>query len=107
VTTTRSLVPALIDCLFEVGPFGFRGPAGPHIPDHLAAWDGDIRTTQVIAPGYACGSNVLLTLAMQSLGVDYLYITSANRSRHQTGAEDELRPGARAQSNPSASAACL
>ncbi len=26
---------------------------------------------------------------MELLGTDYLYITSANRSRHQTGAEDE------------------
>src|SRR5690348_1937034 len=60
VTTTRALVPrlfdwsqlppelpratvnALIDRLFDFGPFGFRGPAGDHIPDHLAAYDGDI-----------------------------------------------------------------
>lgn len=107
VTTTRELVPALfdwsqlpdgltrptvqriIDRLFDLGPFGFRGPAGSHIPDHLAAFDGPYRTTQVIAPGYACASNALLDRATRLLGVDLLYITSANRSRHQTGAEDE------------------
>jgi hypothetical protein len=82
-------VQALIDRLFEMGPFGFRGPAGAHIPDHLAAFDGPFRTTQVIAPGYACASNVLLGRAMDLLDVEFLYITSANRSRHQTGAEDE------------------
>jgi hypothetical protein len=107
VTTTRSMVPRLfdwdrlpeslsratveqlIDRLFGIGPFGFRGPAGGHIPDHLAAFDGDIRTTQVIAPGYACPSNALLEWAMDLLDVEFLYITSANRSRHLTGAEDE------------------
>lgn len=107
VTTTRTMVPrlfdwsrlpdglsrmtvnALIDRLFSIGPFGFRGPAAAHIPDHLAAYDGDIRTTQVIAPGYRCPSNTLLQRAMELLDVDYLYITSANRSRHVTGAEDE------------------
>jgi hypothetical protein len=107
VTTTRKLVPhlfdwsrlpeglsrgdvnTLMDRLFGLGPFGFRGPAAAHIPDHLAAYDGDIRTTQVIAPGYMCPSNRILHRAMDRLGVDYLYITSANRSRHVTGAEDE------------------
>src|SRR5947208_2076107 len=85
LTTTRELVPGLfdwsqlpdglsrhtvtgiIDRLFEMGPFGFRGPAGVHIPHHLAALDGDIRTTQVIAPGYACQSNTLLDRAMELL----------------------------------------
>jgi hypothetical protein len=59
LTTTRELVPALLDWsrlpdglsrevvtaivnrLFQMGPFGFRGPAGAHIPDHLVAYDGD------------------------------------------------------------------
>lgn len=107
ITTTRELVPllfdwsqlpeglshstvnALMDRLFGLGPFGFRGPAASHIPDHLAALDGEIRTTQVIAPGYWCSSNQLLARAMQILDVGFLYITSANRSRHLTGAEDE------------------
>ena len=86
---SRGTVDALIDRLFSIGPFGFRGPAAAHVPDHLAAYDGDIRTTQVIAPGYECPSNGLLRRAMDLLGVEYLYITSANRSRHVTGADDE------------------
>src|SRR5215468_7350163 len=85
----RGIVTELIDRLYSLGPFGFRGPAAAHIPDHLAAYDGDIRTTQVIAPGYMCPSNRMLQRAMERLGVEYLYITSANRSRHVTGAEDE------------------
>jgi hypothetical protein len=85
----RATVTALIDRLFEFGPFGFRGPAAARVPDHLAAWDGPIRTTQVIAPGYRCRSNLLLDRAMHVLRTDWLYVTSANRSRHQTGAEDE------------------
>ena len=107
LTTTRRLVPrlfdwsrlpdglaretvmAIMDRLFGLGPFGFRGPAGAHIPAHLAAFDGDARTTQVIAPGYACPSNAWLGHSMDLLGVEFLYITSANRSRHQTGADDE------------------
>ncbi|MBV9358584.1 MAG: hypothetical protein JO023_23990 [Chloroflexi bacterium] len=86
---SRSTVTALIDRLFDLGPFGFRGPANRLIPDHLAADDGGTRTTQVIAPGYGCRSNALLARALELLGSQYLYITSANRSRHQTGAEDE------------------
>jgi hypothetical protein len=86
---TRETVTAIMDRLFGMGPFGFRGPAAPHIPDHLAALDGSQRTTQVIAPGYACASNRFLERAMDLLGVEFLYITSANRSRHLTGADDE------------------
>jgi hypothetical protein len=86
---TRQTVTAIMNRLFGMGPFGFRGPAGAHIPDHLAAMDGPHRTTQVIAPGYACASNGLLERAMELLDVEFLYITSANRSRHLTGADDE------------------
>jgi hypothetical protein len=86
---SRELVQRIMDRMFELGPFGFRGPAADHMPDHLTAFDGSSRTTQVIAPGYACASNDLLRRAMELLGVEYLYITSANRSRHQTGADDE------------------
>jgi hypothetical protein len=82
-------VQALMDRLFQLGPFGFRGPAGAHMPNHLTAFDGGIRTTQVIAPGYACRSNALLYRALYLSKAEYLYITSANRSRHLTGAEDE------------------
>ena len=86
---SRPQVRALMDRLFGIGPFGFRGPAAASMPEHLTAFDGDIRTTQVIAPGYACRSNALLYRATYLLKSEYLYITSANRSRHVTGAEDE------------------
>ena len=82
-------VLALMDQLFELGPFGFRGPAAPHIWDHLTSPDDGVRTTQVIAPGYACYSNRFIARSLDLIGEDFLYITSANRSRHVTGAHDE------------------
>jgi hypothetical protein len=82
-------VLGIMDALYELGPFGFRGPAGPDMWDHLTSMDGDIRTTQVIAPGYACYSNKFIARSMDLIGEDYLYVTSANRSRHVTGADDE------------------
>jgi len=99
LTTTRARIPAvfdwsslpagvdakavrdLMDDLWRLGPFGFRGPAAPGVPDHLA----HLGTTQVIAPGYVCPSNALFEAA----GDPFLYITSANRSRHLTGAVEE------------------
>lgn len=85
---TRRRVLQLVDALFTMGPFGFRGPAAAHIPPHLTFPDGPITTTQVIAPGYACPSNHFLTAALRATGDDFLYVTSANRSRHLTGADD-------------------
>jgi tRNA A37 threonylcarbamoyladenosine synthetase subunit TsaC/SUA5/YrdC len=82
-------VLTLVDTLFTIGPFGFRGPAADRVPNQLTRLDGDIRTAQVIAPGYACPSNDFLMRALRATGGDYLYITSANRSRHATGASDE------------------
>jgi hypothetical protein len=85
----RRRVSELMDALFAVGPFGFRGPAAAHVPAHLTSLDGSMRTTQVIAPGYACPSNDFLAASLAATGEDLLYITSANRSRHLTGADDE------------------
>lgn len=85
---TRRRVLQLVDAFFALGPFGFRGPAAAHIPPHLTFPDGPIVTTQLIAPGYACPSNGFLTDALRVTGDDFLYITSANRSRHVTGADD-------------------
>jgi hypothetical protein len=82
-------VHALMDDLWTIGPFGFRGPAAEHVPDHLACWDAGTRTTQVIAPGYGCPSNAVFDSAMELMGERLLYITSANRSRHLTGAVEE------------------
>jgi len=78
-------VRGLMDDLWGLGPFGFRGPAAADVPEHLSQCDGGIRTAQVIATGYACPSNRLFDIA----GDPWLYITSANRSRHLTGAAEE------------------
>jgi hypothetical protein len=86
---TRDRVLALADLLFALGPIGLRGPAAAHVPDHLTQIDADVRTTQVIAPGYSCPSNRFLALALALSGRPVLYITSANRSRQVTGAADE------------------
>jgi hypothetical protein len=78
----------LVDAFFSLGPFGFRGPAAVHVPAHLTFPEGSVRTAQVIAPGYACPSNVFLSHAARLCPDEPLYITSANRSRHLTGADD-------------------
>ena len=78
----------IVDTLFSLGPFGFRAPAAVTVPSHLREVDGGISTAQVIAPGYRCPSNALLAGALRATGDQLLYITSANRSKHQTGAED-------------------
>lgn len=78
----------LLDVLFTLGPFGFRGPAADTVPEHLTDFD-RVRTAQVITPGYACPSNDFLARSLRCARTPYLYITSANRSRHLTGAADE------------------
>lgn len=107
VMTTREQIPALfdwfrlpaelsrseglrlMDALFELGPVGCRGPAAPQMPAHLTYPDGEIVATQVIAPGYACPSNSFLARSLELTGETHLSGTSANRSHHVTGAEDE------------------
>jgi len=85
---TRSSVLEVVDAFLGLGPFGFLGPAAEHIPAHLSFVDAGVRTAQVIAPGYTCPSNPFLGRALQACGTDFLYVTSANRSRHATGADD-------------------
>jgi len=85
---TRASVLRLIDTFFALGPFGFRGPAASDVPEHLTFPDAEITTAQVIAPGYACPSNDFLRRSLRATGDSMLYITSANRSRHLTGADD-------------------
>ncbi|MEU6205779.1 Sua5/YciO/YrdC/YwlC family protein [Micromonospora musae] len=82
-------VRALMEILYGAGPFGFRGPAADRLPDHLTRHDQGIRTAQVIAPGVLCPSNAFLERAAAEAGVDHLAITSANRSRHLTGVDEE------------------
>jgi hypothetical protein len=85
---TRRAVLGVMDAFFGRGPFGFRGPAARHIPPHLSSPDAGRITAQIIAPGYACPSNDFLARAADASADDLLYITSANRSRHLTGADD-------------------
>lgn len=107
VTTSRQLVPdlfdwsnlpdglgrptmlGLMDALWALGPFGFRGPAAVHIPDHLSSPDGAVRTVQVVLPGERCPSNLFVARALQVARLDYLFGTSANRSHRVTGTVDE------------------
>lgn len=85
---TRGSVLRVVDAFFRLGPIGFRGPAAAAVPQHLRAPAGEVSTAQVIAPGYACPSNAFLSRARRATDDGYLYITSANRSRHLTGADD-------------------
>jgi hypothetical protein len=85
---TRRRVLGVIDTLYGMGPFGFRGPAARFVPEHLTFLDAGVVTAQVFAPGYACPSNAFLARCLDATGADLLYITSANRSRHLTGADD-------------------
>jgi tRNA A37 threonylcarbamoyladenosine synthetase subunit TsaC/SUA5/YrdC len=85
----KEQVVDLIDAFYDLGPFGFRGPAADHIPDHLASIaENGIRTTQLIASGYDCPSNRFLQQALTQLEENYLFITSANISSHLTGQEE-------------------
>jgi len=86
---TPARVFDLMEHLLALGPFGFRGPAAAHVPDHLTGRDGARRTLQLIAPGSRCPSNAFLQAAMLRTGTEFLHITSANPSRHRTGAADE------------------
>jgi hypothetical protein len=85
---TREQVEWVMDAFLAVGPFGFRGPASAIVGPQLSSLDGDVRTTQLISPGYACPSQDFLEAAAERVGDDLLYVTSANRSRHVTGADD-------------------
>ena len=80
-------VIGLLDVLFDIGPFGFRGPAAAHIPDHLTLRDGAVRTTRLIAPGYTCRSNRLLTATMQAAGEPFLSVSPATRAQGENAQE--------------------
>jgi tRNA A37 threonylcarbamoyladenosine synthetase subunit TsaC/SUA5/YrdC len=86
---SRTLVLDAMDVLFGLGPCGFRGPAAPHIPAHLTQVQHGVPTVQLIGPGYSCPSRHFVARALHAVERDFLYITSANRSHHRTGASDE------------------
>lgn len=83
-----SLVSDVVDAFSALGPCGFRAPAAAHVPAGLTARDGRTTTTQVIVPGDACPSQRFLTAAADALGDGLLVVSSANRSRYVTGADD-------------------
>ncbi|MEV6328483.1 hypothetical protein [Streptomyces sp. NPDC051909] len=94
VTTTPDALPGLFDWtrlpaelprrplrllmeeLYELGPFGFRGPAADSVPDHLTAVRDGVRTTRVVAPGRHCPSNAFLAAALDRAGTGLLFTTS-------------------------------
>jgi tRNA A37 threonylcarbamoyladenosine synthetase subunit TsaC/SUA5/YrdC len=76
----REAIEALMNDFLAIGPIGFRGPASERVPDHLTVMDGDVRTAQLITPGYACPSNALISEVLDRSGEDLLFITSANTS---------------------------
>ncbi|MEU7069487.1 hypothetical protein AB0B30_11060 [Streptomyces narbonensis] len=85
----RRQIEDLVEELFTLGPFGFRGPAAARIPPHLSAVQDGVPTVQLIAPGYRCPSNAFLAEALDRTGAGFLSVTSVNRSRHVTGAAHE------------------
>jgi len=85
----RRRVLDVMDALFSLGPCGFRGPAAAYVPAHLTLVEHGVPTVQLIAPGYACPSRHFVARALHAVDADLLYITSANRSHHKTGAADE------------------
>jgi hypothetical protein len=86
---TQRAVLGVMEALFCLGPFGFRGPAADEVPDHLTLDDGGVRTTQVIAPGLDCPSNRFVAACLRRTSGDLLFITSANRSHHLAGTAEE------------------
>jgi tRNA A37 threonylcarbamoyladenosine synthetase subunit TsaC/SUA5/YrdC len=108
---SRPRVLELMSAFYALGPFGFRGPTAAHVPDQLTQPADGVRTTQLIAPGYACASNDFLAQALTATGDDFLYITSANRSHHLTGDPDTpahwQAVGLRADSAPTPASPCL
>jgi tRNA A37 threonylcarbamoyladenosine synthetase subunit TsaC/SUA5/YrdC len=79
----RVIENLMADCR-HLGPIGFRGPAAAIVPDHLTVIDQGIKTAQVITPGDACPSNLLVGDILDRLDEVLLFITSANTSSNVT-----------------------
>ncbi|MER7515942.1 hypothetical protein [Streptomyces sp. NPDC126499] len=77
----RRQVRSLMDELYELGPFAFRGPAADRLPPHLTSAEDGVTTVQVVAPGRHCPSNDFLRAALDRTGTEYLFTVSASRSR--------------------------
>lgn len=85
---TKKQIRTMIDRFYDMGPFGFRGPAAENTLKHMTKEiDGKI-TLQVIAPGYHCLSNALLEVGLKKAGLTYFAATSPNISSNVTGVEE-------------------
>ena len=81
----RAALCHALDVLVGLGPIGVRGPATDTVPEHLSAVDGPVRTVQVVVPGRACPSNVLVDELLDRIGGEMIFGTSANVSKVRTG----------------------
>ncbi|MFI8965588.1 hypothetical protein ACIGO8_26145 [Streptomyces sp. NPDC053493] len=70
----RRQVWSLMEELYELGPFGFRGPASDRVPERLTAGRDGVRTVRVLAPGRHCPSNAFLGAALELTGADCLFV---------------------------------
>lgn len=85
---TKLQMLQMMDAFYELGPFGFRGPAGKTVLPHVTKDIEGRRTIQVIAPGYYCLSNELLEEALARAHIPYFAATSPNISKNVTGSEE-------------------
>ncbi|MFF5971901.1 hypothetical protein ACFY7C_10290 [Streptomyces sp. NPDC012769] len=76
----RRQVWSLMEELYELGPFGFRGPAADRLPSHLTSERDGMTTVQVMSPGRHCPSNDFLRAALERTGAEFLFTASARRS---------------------------
>ncbi|MEU6309664.1 hypothetical protein [Streptomyces sp. NPDC047014] len=80
----RRQVEELIQELLLLGPFGFRGPAAPHIPHHLTSVQDGVTTVRLLAPGHHCPSHTFLAEALTRTAGTYLAVASTAHPRHLT-----------------------
>ncbi len=83
-----ALIRRLVTDLFSLGPLRLPRTRRGLGPRHLRSMGQGRPTVQVIGPGEGCPGNRFLDRARRQLGEEPLYVTSANRSRHATGADD-------------------
>lgn len=86
---TKKTALNIIDDLYQLGPFGFRGPAGKKIPKHLRYTEDGVSVVQLITPGYRCPSNRLVEAILKIARIQFLFATSPNISHHITGSKQE------------------
>nr|WP_223182549.1 MULTISPECIES: hypothetical protein [unclassified Streptomyces] len=83
----RQQVQDLVEELFGIGPFGFRGPAAAHVPPHLTTVLDGVPTVRLIGPGYRCPSNAFLAEALEDTGGGFLSVASVDTARQAAGTD--------------------